>query len=258
LGFRVLSAFFLVLVHLVSILLFGLPATILLIWAQLEVTQMSIIGKYFTIMDFLFTSSYEPWWDFIDYPEILYVVCAIFVVYFFFALIELVSFYLTSYHDNGRYKIELTTSKKIVQYTFWSFIGLYIGIYFAYITIVLVWFLLGAVLNPNKYLAFASASATLIMFIKTKYDYITNLFETIQQKVKEIVNTQISELIKATCKMMKEVDPTSAMDNVMSGDLQKKSQVFLAKSIASVLEKSGISVTGEQIEAISEGKYCLI
>jgi len=39
---------------------------------------------------------------------------------------------------------------------------------FTYISLLLIWFILGAILNPTAYLAYSTASATFIMFIKIK------------------------------------------------------------------------------------------
>ena len=42
------------------------------------------------------------------------------------------------------------------------------ALYITYTNGVLIWFILGAVLNPNRFLQYASAITTLYLFIATK------------------------------------------------------------------------------------------
>ena len=56
-----------------------------------------------------------------------------------------------------------------------------------YLSIVLIWLLLGAIINPNNYLVYATAMGTLITVSMSKYSEIKLLFEKGFTEVKEIV-----------------------------------------------------------------------
>ena len=153
--------------------------------------------------------------------------------------------------SRGRYRIKRTLPKKIVQFSLWIMIAVYLCLYFAYITIVLVWFMLGAVLNPHKYLPYASATATLLMFIKTKRDYVRSFYQIVKDKVISLVMEQTGFLYASTFKAIKE---EKLVQGIMGGDVAKKTQFFLAKSMARLFEKGGCSITPNQLIAIANGE----
>jgi len=51
----------------------------------------------------------------------------------------------------------------------WVYILIVLFISFYYVSLVLIWTILGAILNPTAYLAYAAASGTFIIFVNTKY-----------------------------------------------------------------------------------------
>ena len=119
----------------------------------------------------------------------------------------------------------------------------------------LVWFLLGAVLNPNKYLAYASAAATFIFFVKTKYEQINNLYETLQEKVAEIVEGEVNGMIDRTFQLVKDQDKTGTIAGLAGGGtLKDAGKALLSKTIARMLEKAGVPITADQLLALSSGK----
>ena len=68
-------------------------------------------------------------------------------------LCELISFYTVGYDNNGKYLIKRTLPKRILQYSFHLFLAGYILIYAIFAVLVIVWSILGAIMNPSKYLA---------------------------------------------------------------------------------------------------------
>ena len=120
----------------------------------------------------------------------------------------------------------------------------------------LVWFLLGAVLNPNKYLAYASAAATFLFFVKTKFDQINNLYENIQEKVAEIVEGEVNGMIERTFQLMKDQDKTGTLATFSAqGTFKDAGRAILSQTIARMLEKAGVPITLQQLEALSSGEY---
>jgi hypothetical protein len=108
-------------------------------------------------------------------------------LYFIIGLTELISYYAVGYENNGKFLIKRSRPKKIIQYSFYFFIGVFALIYMMYIVFVLVWWILGAVMNPSKYLPYASASATLIIFIKVKLNRLDSFEKYIVGKADEII-----------------------------------------------------------------------
>lgn len=57
--------------------------------------------------------------------------------------------------------------------TFWIFFLFLFVMYIGYICLVALWMVLGAILNPNKFLPFAAAVGTFVLFIATKFKQVT-------------------------------------------------------------------------------------
>lgn len=51
----------------------------------------------------------------------------------------------------------------------WVFVLIQVFFVISYIVLIILWFLLGAIVNPNAYLPFASSSATFITSISSKF-----------------------------------------------------------------------------------------
>ena len=101
----------------------------------------------------------------------------------------------------------------------------------------LVWFLLGAVLNPNKYLAYASAAAIFIFFVKTKYIQINNLCDTLQEKVAKIVEEEVNGIIDRTFQLAKDqVKNSTLLGGISRGsyNLDDAGNTLLSKTIATI------------------------
>ncbi len=65
------------------------------------------------------------------------------------AIFELISYYATSVQISGTLKLQKTRFKRVMDIIFWVFIILVAAIYISYLNEVLMWFVLGAILNPN-------------------------------------------------------------------------------------------------------------
>ena len=57
----------------------------------------------------------------------------------------------------------------------WILVLIALSFYFGYIGVVLTWLLLGAFINPNAFLPFASAAVTFVTFVVTKYNAFKSL-----------------------------------------------------------------------------------
>ena len=245
-----------VVVHLFQLLIICIPGTVFVIWADLQISITSL--EVHLINDIIHYNSYDPWIDHIHIYPLFYTMIGVLCVFLFCGLFELISFYATCYYDNGKSKVRRNWPKAILQTILWFLISIYAALYMAIIVMTLVWFLLGAVLNPNKYLAYASAAATFIFFVKTKYTQINNLYDTLQEKVAQIVEQEVNGLIDRTFQLAKDqVKNYTILGSLSraSDNLDDAGNTLLSKTIARMLEKAGVPITADQLLALSSGKY---
>jgi hypothetical protein len=82
----------------------------------------------------------------------------------------------------------------------WILIFFLVLCYASYIGLVLMWLLLGAIINPNNFLVYASASLTLLTFVSTKYAAFKKLsddgFLAVRQVVQRYIQKQVSSFMK--------------------------------------------------------------
>ena len=103
-------------------------------------------------------------------------------------MLELISFYLSGFEDSGRYETRYTRPKKILTSALWLLFLVYMAIYNAYLILVLVWCMLGAILNPQKFLPAATGTLTFVVFVVARYTQLKKLNDTLQEKVTYMSN----------------------------------------------------------------------
>ena len=136
--------------------------------------------------DFYNTDRMNPWWESLPYIEVFEYTHIFVLFYVVVAFCELISYYLTGFKNNGRFPIITSIPKKMLTTAFYFCIGVFFTFYFAMFWFILVWVILAAVLNPSKYLPYATAALTLfttiglkIVSYKLKYKNIFKKFEVI-------------------------------------------------------------------------------
>jgi hypothetical protein len=65
----------------------------------------------------------------------------------------------------------------------WSAIIFSIYIILIYLSIVLVWMILGAVINPSAFLPYATGASVLVTIVTTKYEKFKSLFQEGYKKI---------------------------------------------------------------------------
>lgn len=58
---------------------------------------------------------------------------------------------------------------------------------FTYFGLVIVWLILGAIINPNNYLVYSSCAATLVATISAEYSAIKELYQQACEEVKKLI-----------------------------------------------------------------------
>jgi hypothetical protein len=78
-------------------------------------------------------------------------------------------YYESKYPDNKIIMFEKNKNFRIFNAIQWIFILLFWGIICSYITFVFIWMLLGAVIDPSKYLVLATSALSFVILIRRKY-----------------------------------------------------------------------------------------
>ena len=107
--------------------------------------------------------------------------------------------------------------KTLIQNIFhtlqWIYIFLIIGILSGYVALVLIWAVLGAILNPTAYLYYATAAFTLVTFVTVKIkEYkklqskgIEYLMEVMAGKIKGIMDNVLKKMLLKSDVISKDV-----------------------------------------------------
>ena len=174
-----------VLIHLLIIV--GVPFLILLAvtWSLIQIKTINedINADIFTINDIFNSSSYNFWLDSMYGQNFFYIISGICWLFFLTGLIELIWYYATGARDTGKYIVSRTWQRWIATGSFWIMVLIYIGIYTAYLSMVLVWCILGAVLNPQKFLPFATGAVVIIGFWAMIYSKLKEVDETLKDVI---------------------------------------------------------------------------
>ena len=67
--------------------------------------------------------------------------------------------------------------RKVLQGTHTLITALIVGVSLSYVVLTAMWWVLGAILNPSKYLPMAAGAVTLVTFIVSQYKRLNKLFD---------------------------------------------------------------------------------
>ncbi len=70
------------------------------------------------------------------------------------------------------------------------FIVLFV-IYVSYVCLVALWMVLGAILNPNKFLPFATSVATFLLFLVSKIQAMTDLINNLEERITQYIQDEL-------------------------------------------------------------------
>lgn len=108
------------------------------------------------------------------------------------------AFYYTSKMNNQNYSVRRTINNQIFSYSFRSMTVFILWLYISYICLFLIWWVLGAIINPEKFLPYATTSISFISYIVYKYNNIREFY-------KELEKVVIGEVTKQMVKLQKKV-----------------------------------------------------
>jgi len=160
----------LALAHFILILIvpFITPVITFLALCEMTTLQGDVYAKPVTFFDFYSTNRLDPWWSKTPYlTEVAYLHIYV-LVYLFFAYIEVFSFYLTGYDNQGKFTVQYTKVKRFFMIAFYVAIGIFLFLYVAMLWFTLVWAILAAIFNPSVFLPYTAAALTLVGTITAK------------------------------------------------------------------------------------------
>ena len=79
---------------------------------------------------------------------------------------------------------------------------MFILIYGAYVGLICIWLILGAIINPNTFLVYATSAITFVTFVVAKYQEYKTLAEEGFKKVQELVQNVFSNQMKKIVGLM--------------------------------------------------------
>ena len=174
-----------VLVHFLIIL--GIPYLFLLAITrgllQIGVINQDIYAQVYTIDDVFNPSSYDFWFNSLNGQIIFIVLFALTGWFFLTGLIELICHYATGARDTGKLVVTRTCPRWVTTIAFYISMAVFTVFYTAYLSLILVWAILGAILNPAKFLPTAAGSAVFITF----WVFIFSKLKTIEKTLKDVV-----------------------------------------------------------------------
>ena len=223
----------------------------LVIWSLLQIQSINqdIYAYVFTISDVAYSSSYNFWYNSLPYKIIFFVILILWGWFSFVGLIELVWHYLTGARDTGKFIVTRTFSRKVITSLFNTCVLIFLILYTASLSMILVWWILGAILNPQKFLPMALGSAVLVGFSVLIATRIRNVKKSLDSAVSQWIDASILSSFLSTIEKEKE-----KLISLISKPIEMTSQRLFYQSINSFMKLSGLpSVEKEITDEILEG-----
>jgi hypothetical protein len=101
-----------------------------------------------------------------------------------------------------------------------------------------IWFLLGAMLNPNMYLPYASAAATFILFAMAKAHQLTSLQSELRQYIRTFVLDKLKALIADSALVGFGLNADEIVNAAVSGDLKNKVVAAATTKVRGILSNT--------------------
>ena len=149
--------------------------------------QQSIYALPLKFTEFFNVNRLDPWWDRTPDITIIEYIHIYAIVYLVFAYIEVLSFYLTGYDNNGKFPVKYSSAKKYFMFAFYLTLGVFLFIYVAMAWFVIVWALLAAILNPSVFLPYTAAALALLGTISAKLIFYRTKFEDLTKNFTQLI-----------------------------------------------------------------------
>ena len=234
-------------------IIIGIPLFIMLAvtWSliQIDTINQDIYAYAFKFRDIFYSSSYSFWYDQMTGKAYFFTMFGLGCFFFVSGLAELIWYYATGARDTGKYIAIRTWPRWIITTTFWAIVLVFIGIYTAYISMLLVWCILSAILNPQKFLPMAAGAVVFVGFCTMIYSKLKQIDETL----KEVVSSTVNLALKNSLDSNFEIEKLKLTELVMKPITGFTQRVFYHAVNASVKEFNLAPVEKEVTDSVLEG-----
>ena len=223
----------------------------LVTWSLLQIQSINqdIYAYVFTISDVAYSSSYNFWYNSLPYRLIFFVILILWGWFSFVGLIELVWHYLTGARDTGKFIVTRTFSRKVITSLFNVWVMIFLILYTASLSMILVWWILGAILNPQKFLPMALGSAVFVGFSVLIATRIRHVKKSLGNTVSQWIDTSILSSFMSNIQKEKE-----KLVSLISKPIEMATQRLFYQAINSFMKLSGLpNVDKEITDGILEG-----
>ena len=247
----VITNWLVVAIHILLIL--GIPYCLLLatLYGLLQIGKIDqdIYAVVFDINDVFYSSSYDFWLNSLHEKVVFYVIFGLCSWFFLCGFIEVICHYATGARDTGKYIVKRTWLRWMTTGIFYINILIFIMIYTAYISVILIWCILGAILNPQKFLPSAAGSGVFITFCILIFSRIKKIEKTLQEVVSKWVDSSIQNSLMSSFEKERE-----KLVNLLLRPVEAISQRLFNQSINSFMKLNGLSTVDKNVtDGILEG-----
>lgn len=165
---------------------------------QIGIINQDIYAQAYTIEDVFNPSSYDFWFNSLNGQVIFLILFALSIWFFFTGLIELVCHYATGARDTGKLVVTRTCPRWVTTSAFYLSMTVFTVLYTAYLSLILVWLILGAILSPAKFLPNAAGSAVFITFCVFIFAKLRQIEKTLKDVVGRCVDSSIATSLSET------------------------------------------------------------
>lgn len=179
----------LALIHFISILVvpFLTPIISFLPIQQMTTLQGDVFGRAVLFHDFYAANRLDPWWDITPGLNIVAYIHIPVLIYLVFAYIEVFSFYMTGYDNQGKFPVTYTYLKRFVMISYYIFLGFFLYLFSAMFFFVCVWCLLSAVINPSVFLPYTTAALVILATVSSKILMYRNMKQNLTKNIEIII-----------------------------------------------------------------------
>ena len=222
-----------------------------IIWSILEVgvVPQDIYEVILNIQDVFESSSYNFWYSSLRSKSLFLATFALWIWFFIVGLVELICHYATGAQDNGKYIVTRSWLRWTTTLLFYFNMTIFALLYVAYISLILVWWILGAILNPQKFLPSAVGSGVFITF----WIYIFNRVKRIEAILTESVSKWVDSSLTASLTSAYEKERQKLVDIIVK-PIESSVQKLFNQSINAFLKLCNSQTVEKEItDGILEG-----
>ena len=240
-----------VIAHMIIIL--GIPFWYLVLatWSLLQIglINQDIYAVTFTINSFYNSSSYDFWYNSLSNKLIFIIVLWLCGWFFIVGLTELLCHYATGARDTGKFIVMRSWPRKITTTLFNLCVLIFMILYGASISMILVWWILGAILNPQKFLPAAIGSAVFIAFSVLIFSKISKIKKALNDAVSKWIDSCISSTFISNYEKEKE-----KLASLIAKPVEIEAQKVFNQAINSFMKLNNLpSLEKEVTDGILEG-----